>query len=140
LARRLGQQALFLIRERRRSPLQRKCSVSGSVISTKYLAREGKVMASNFEIAVDKNNDVYILKLIGDFDATSAYELIYAIKKLPPKTAKISIHTNGLKKIYPFGIDVFRRISQSLNGQSAKIVFTGQGVSRFERGNAGTTS
>jgi hypothetical protein len=109
-------------------------------MSTKYLAGEGKVMASNFEISVDKNNDVYILKLIGDFDATSAYELIYAIKKLPAKTAKISIYTNGLKNIYPFGIDVFQRFFQSLNGQSAKIVFTGHGVSRFAQGNDGTTS
>ena len=34
-------------------------------------------MASNFGIAVDKNNDGFGLKLAGDFDATSAYELIY---------------------------------------------------------------
>jgi len=35
-------------------------------------------MASNFGIAVDKNSDGFGLKLAGDFDATSAYELIYA--------------------------------------------------------------
>jgi len=42
-------------------------------------------MASNFEIAVDKNSDVYTLKLVGDFDATSAYELIYASRNCRQK-------------------------------------------------------
>jgi hypothetical protein len=40
-------------------------------------------MASNFRIFIDKNSDCVGLKLAGDFDATSAYELIYATKRLP---------------------------------------------------------
>jgi anti-anti-sigma regulatory factor len=36
-------------------------------------------MASNFEIVIEKKSDGVVLKLQGDFDATSAYELIYAI-------------------------------------------------------------
>jgi hypothetical protein len=36
-------------------------------------------MASNFGIAIDKNSGGLGLKLAGDFDGTSAYELIYAI-------------------------------------------------------------
>jgi hypothetical protein len=40
-------------------------------------------MAANFEISGDKKSEGFSLKLVGDFDATSAYELIYAIKKLP---------------------------------------------------------
>jgi ABC-type transporter Mla MlaB component len=94
----------------------------------------GQIMASNFEIAVDKNSDVYTLKLVGDFDATSAYELIYAIKKLPPEAARISIQTNELKNIYSFGLDVFRRFMQSLNGQCGRIVFNGPNGSRFSLG------
>ena len=58
-------------------------------------------MASNFEISVDKINKGYGLNLVGDFDATSAYELIYAIKTLPDDIIRISIHTDGLKSIYP---------------------------------------
>jgi len=53
-------------------------------------------MASNFGIAIDKSGNSFGLKLEGDFDATSAYELIYAIKKLLGDPAKIQIHTNGL--------------------------------------------
>ena len=59
--------------------------------------QKGWVMASNFEVSVDKKGKGFGLKLVGDFDATSAYELIYAIKKLPEDTLKISIHTNGNK-------------------------------------------
>jgi anti-anti-sigma factor len=97
-------------------------------------------MASNFEIAIDRNSNVYELKLEGDFDATSAYELVYAIKKLPAETTQIVINTNGLKRIYPFGIDVFQRFMRSLNGRSAKIVFTGTMVSQLSLAHAWATS
>ena len=94
-------------------------------------------MASNFGIAVDRNIDGFGLKLAGDFDATSAYELIYAIKKLPEDTVRISIYTNGLKNIYPFGLDIFHRIMSPLNGQSTKIVFTGDYAAQLSLGNSG---
>jgi len=93
-------------------------------------------MASNFGIAVDKHSGGFGLKLEGDFDATSAYELIYAIKKLPEETPKISIYTHGLKNIHAFGLDVFHRFMRSLNGQSTKIVFTGRNASRLSPGNS----
>jgi hypothetical protein len=88
-------------------------------------------MASNFGICLDKTSDGVGLKLAGDFDGTSAYELIYAIKKLPEDTGRINICTNGLKNTYPFGLDVFHRFMRSFNGQSAKIVLTGNNVSRL---------
>ena len=97
-------------------------------------------MASNFGIGIDKNSDGFGLKLEGDFDATSAFELIYAIKKLPEDTIKISIYTNGLKNIYPFGLDVFHRFMNSLNGQSIKIVFTGNNASQLSLENSRRTS
>jgi hypothetical protein len=87
--------------------------------------RKGRVMASNFGIAVDRSSDGVGLKLAGDFDATSAYELIYAIRKLPEDTIKISIHTNGLKSICGFGLNVFHRNMSPLDGATNKLVFTG---------------
>jgi len=89
-------------------------------------------MASNFGIDLDKTSDGVGLKLAGDFDGTSAYELIYAIEKLPEETGRITICTDGLKNTYPFGLDVFHRFMRSLNGQSAKIVITGKNVSKLE--------
>jgi anti-anti-sigma regulatory factor len=93
-------------------------------------------MASNFGIAIDRNSDGFNLKLAGDFDATSAYELIYAIKKLPEDTVKLYIYTNALKTIHSFGLDIFHKFMRSLNGQSAKIVFTGNNASQLSPGNS----
>jgi hypothetical protein len=90
-------------------------------------------MALNFEIAVDKYCDGFSLELTGDFDATSAYEMIYAIKKLPEETRIISLHTDGLKKIHPIGLDVFHRFIQSSRTNSGKIVFTGKHASRLSK-------
>ena len=39
-------------------------------------------MASNFGITAAKHSYGYCLKLEGDFDATSAYELIYCHKEI----------------------------------------------------------
>jgi len=112
--------------------------VEGNQICAGYpkIYREGWVMASNFGIGIDKHSDGFGLKLEGDLDATSAYELIYAIKKLPEETAKISICTHGLKNIHPFGLDVFHRFMRSLNGQFTKIMFTGRNASRLPPGNS----
>ena len=97
-------------------------------------------MASNFGIAIDRNSDGFGLQLTGDFDGTSAYELIDAIKKLPEDTLKLYIYTNGLKTIHPFGLDVFHKFMRSLNGQSAKIVFTGNSASQLSPGDSRLTS
>jgi anti-anti-sigma regulatory factor len=97
-------------------------------------------MASNFGIAIDRNSDGFGLQLTGDFDGTSAYELIDAIKKLPEDTLTLYIYTNGLKTIHPFGLDVFHKFMRSLNGQSAKIVFTGRNASQLSPGNSRPTA
>jgi len=97
-------------------------------------------MASNFGITLEKNSGGFGLKLAGDFDGTSAYELIYAIKKLPEDAVKLYIYTNGLKTIHSFGLDVFHRFMRSLSGQSAKIVFTGNSASQLSTGNSRLTS
>ena len=83
-------------------------------------------MASNFDIVVNKSDYCFNLNLQGDFDSTSAYELIYALKKLPGNDLEIAICTNGLKEIHPFGLEVFHNYINSLNGQSTRIVFTGR--------------
>jgi len=91
-------------------------------------------MASNFEVSVDKKSKGCGLKLVGDFDATSAYELIYAIKKLPEDIVKIFIYTDGLQGISPFGLDVFHRQMSPLDDQSRKLVFTGKKASHISPG------
>ena len=89
-------------------------------------------MASNFGICLDKTSEGVGLNLAGDFDGTSAYELIYAIKKLPEDTGRINICANGLKNTYPFDLDGVHRFMRSFNGQSAKIVLTGNNVFKLD--------
>ena len=97
-------------------------------------------MASNFGIAIDKKSYGFVLKLEGDFDVISAYELIYAIKKLSEETVTISIYTNGLKSIYPSGLDVFHRHMMPLNSLSTKIVLTGDNASKLSPSNSSMLS
>ena len=90
-------------------------------------------MALNFEITVDKCCHGFSLELTGDFDTTSAYELIYAIKKLPEETRMISLYTDGLKNIHQIGLDVFHRFIQSSGTNSGKILFTGKHASQLSK-------
>ncbi len=111
------------------------------IIRMKVLAEKRKELAQTiFGIAVDRNSDGFGLKLAGDFDGTSAHELIYAIKKLPEDGVKLYIYTNSLKTIHPFGLDIFHKFMRSLNGHSAKIVFTGNSASQLSPGNSQLTS
>lgn len=77
------------------------------------------------------------MKLAGDFDATSAYELIYAIKTLPGDPRQVHICTKGLATIHPFGLDVFHRFMSSRYSRSTKMVFTGKAASLLSTENAG---
>jgi len=88
-------------------------------------------MAASFEVVVGRSGDIPVLRLEGDFDATSAWELIYAIKKLPAQSRRINIQTDGLRSIYPFGVEVFQTFRRSLNGYCPKLDFIGRNASAF---------
>ena len=83
-------------------------------------------MARNFRVCIHRNGENLHLTLKGDFDGTSAYELVNALKKNVFGVYSIFIHTNGLKTIEPFGRDVFHRNLPNLNNQRTRIMFTGE--------------
>jgi anti-anti-sigma regulatory factor len=66
-------------------------------------------MALNFNIHSFKTRDSLHLKLTGDFDGTSAYELINVLTVQGRNVYNIVIDTNDLKLIHPFGIEVFQK-------------------------------
>ena len=82
-------------------------------------------MALNFDIETDKIGDGFSLELRGEFDATSAYELVYAIKKLADKPVRIYVNTSKLKKVHPFGLEVFNRAMRFSERNPAYVVFEG---------------
>ena len=82
-------------------------------------------MASNFKIFCHQNSDNLHLKLLGDFDGASAYELIHTLKKYHGNNGKVFIHTCALSSVHPFGLEVFQKNS-SIKKLSQTLTFTGE--------------
>ena len=83
-------------------------------------------MASNFQIYSFKTRDSLHLKLAGDFDGSSAYELINVLTKHSLGCYEIFIDTSDLKIIHPFGRDVFQKNLRSSSKLFKNIVFIGK--------------
>ena len=82
-------------------------------------------MAPNFKIYCHQNSDNLHLKLMGDFDGTSAYELIHVLEKYHGNTGRVFIHTCALSSVHPFGLDVFQK-NGSIKKLSQSLTFTGE--------------
>jgi hypothetical protein len=82
-------------------------------------------MASNFKIHSFKTSDSLHLKLSGDFDGSSAHELINTLADYGKGFYEIFINTNDLKIIYPFGRQVFQKRLRDLKKQFNNITFVG---------------
>ena len=83
-------------------------------------------MASNFRISTHRNSENLHLQLRGDFDGSSACQLLDVLKKTSGSVYKIIIHTSSLNDIYPFGRDIFHRQLRDLNRNSIRLLFTGE--------------
>ena len=83
-------------------------------------------MASNFKIYSFKTSDSLHLKLSGDFDGSSAYELINTLADYGKGFYDIFINTNDLKSIHPFGRQVFQKRFRTLEKQFNGITFVGR--------------
>lgn len=81
-------------------------------------------MASNFTISKhDKKNRLY-LDLKGDFDGSSAFELINAIESHSDKDKKVVVDTCGLSSLHPFGVDIFKK-NHPIKNKSRDLAFIG---------------
>jgi stage II sporulation protein AA (anti-sigma F factor antagonist) len=76
---------------------------------------------------INHSND---LRLYGDFDGSSAWELINLLDE-SEKKATVAIDTNGLKTIDAFGLAVFLPQMSKLNNTQADIQITGRFRSLF---------
>lgn len=82
-------------------------------------------MASNFKISLHRNSNTLRLMLTGDFDGSSAMELINVLKAHSARAAAIVVHTCGLSSVHPFGLDVFHK-SYSGARLTRNLKFTGK--------------
>jgi len=83
-------------------------------------------MASNFQITFNRREDGIHLSLYGDFDGSSAHQLLNILKDNPDNSLKIYIQTDGLKDIHPFGVNTFIKRFRITNGSADRIEFTGK--------------
>jgi len=95
-------------------------------------SKEDDIMATNFRISAHRNGENLHLKLMGDFDGTSAHELLNVLKKRADHTSRVFIHTGSLRNIFPFGLNVFHTNLDVLKGQSVEFLFTGENAPEFE--------
>jgi anti-anti-sigma regulatory factor len=84
-------------------------------------------MAKNFRVLTKESRDQSMaLQLFGDFDGSSACELIDVLDESVKKTFKVAIDTDGLKTINTFGLNVFLPRMSLLNNTRADIEVTGR--------------
>ena len=85
----------------------------------------GVTMAPNFRIFSHQNSDNLHLKISGDFDGSSALQLIRTLKNHNGNAGNIYIHTSSLSSVHPFGLDVFKK-NHSIESATPSLTFTGK--------------
>ena len=83
-------------------------------------------MASNFKISGRHKNATMEIRLAGDFDGTSACELLNFLAEHCDGAARVFVNTKGLKEIYPFGVETFQNNLYLLKGRGLRLFFTGK--------------
>jgi ABC-type transporter Mla MlaB component len=87
---------------------------------------EGELMAKNFRISTQTSGShTLAMQLFGDFDGSSACELIRVLDERVKPSTKVAIDTSGLKRIEAFGLVVFIPRISWLRDKCADIEFTG---------------
>jgi len=83
-------------------------------------------MANNFKFIPSRIRDRIHLKLYGDFDGSSACELINFLRNFRNGCNQIFINTNNLNAIHPFGMDVFIKNLSAMGININNIIITGK--------------
>ena len=71
------------------------------------------------------------LKLIGDFDGSSAYQLVDKLKEYCIKSDHVIIDTDALSEIHTFGLNILSYHMLKLKGSLTNISFVGAYADRM---------
>ena len=88
-------------------------------------------MALNFRISIHRNSRNLHLKLVGDFDGSSAHELLHVLEENCNGATRVFIHTSSLEHIHPFGRNIFHNNLGVMNRQSVALLFTGENADQL---------
>ena len=92
-------------------------------------------MACNFNVLVTKNSDHVCLKLNGDFDGSSACELVNLINGGDLLgSSKIVVDTDSLKHVYPFGLNILHNRLHEARLKRMPLIFIGKMSRKFAAG------
>ena len=83
-------------------------------------------MATNFICQIDRRKDKIRLKLYGDFDGSSAFELLNILNSHRSGAYRIFIDTDNLNMIHSFGLDILKRNLNILDINKNKIIIIGK--------------
>lgn len=89
-------------------------------------------MASNFRINFYNFGDTLFLRLSGDFNETSANELINKLTEHRVGFSDIFVDTNELKTIYPFDRNIFQKNLDHIKMQYKNFFIIGVNKFKFE--------
>jgi anti-anti-sigma regulatory factor len=84
------------------------------------------VMARRSRVFAHRNSENIHLKLVGDFDESTAHELLALLRRYAPHASRAFIHTSCLSKIDPFAVRIFHYNLDFLRSMALELVFTGQ--------------
>jgi hypothetical protein len=85
-------------------------------------------MANNFHMVTLKTTETLHIKLTGDFDGSSAAELINTLLENQKNCYQIFINTSDLSEIHPFGQEVLERRLSEIEGKGPGLVFIGRKI------------
>ena len=80
-------------------------------------------MANNFKILRHRTDGNLHLDLAGDFDGSSAFELLNTLETNLHSNDCVSINTSSLNKIHPFGRQVFNQHFSKLKHHQTSVLF-----------------
>ena len=83
-------------------------------------------MAKNFKIAMSQTGLNLQLNLAGEFDGSSAMELCRFLEQNLNGAKQVSINTDHLHSIHPFGRRVFHSLFPTLKIHRERVKFTGR--------------
>jgi anti-anti-sigma regulatory factor len=89
-------------------------------------------MARNFNIYSFKTRQSLHLKLSGDFDGSSAHELINTLTERGKDIFEIFIDTNELKSVHRFGVEVFQKNLCLCELSIKNLVFIGSNGNKID--------
>ena len=84
-------------------------------------------MANNFRVDVVGGDMKRLnLRILGDFDGSSAFRLLNIIEKKSREVRKVTINTDGLRSVNTFGSDIFRANIADMSKGVLDINYTGR--------------